>query len=72
MVVENRVKILDVVVMKIRKRCIVCQIVFSAKRLTVLKLVGCRLEHSNMKNTTNLYSLKKQSLGNVYVKEQMH
>ena len=25
-----------------------------------------------MKNTTNLYSLKKQSLGNVYVEEQMH
>ncbi|KAL4654475.1 hypothetical protein ACB092_01G381600 [Castanea dentata] len=30
-----------------------------------------RLEHSNMKSTINLYSLKKLSLGNVYVEKQM-
>ena len=72
MAVENRVKVLDVVVTKNKKTLYrLPEIVFSAKRLTVLKLVGCRLEHSNMKNTITLYSLKKLSLGNVYVEEQM-
>nr|POE57047.1 putative f-box/lrr-repeat protein [Quercus suber] len=70
--VEYCVKVLDVcVIMKGKKGYSLPQRVFSAKRINVLKLAGCKLEHHNLKNTTNFCSLKELSLQRVYVDEQM-
>lgn len=72
--VDNGIKDLVLMVHNMTQEdtvCILPQTIFSAKSMATLSLFGCRMEQPSDTTTIRLDSLKKLTLENVYINDQM-
>lgn len=72
--VDNGIKDLVLMVHNMTQEdtvCILPQTIFSAKSMATLSLFGCRMEQPSDTTTISLDSLKKLTIENVYINDQM-